>query len=128
MQKEYVFKINSSNISDDLLSQLKTYLDLNSIEYGFEEIKIDNNNIETDKTIAFYYTNGYIDNCVLFNNNIVDIDRFIEVYPTITPMYSFNVVDGFEILNNYSGKELTDEIIVYCKRLYNDKIGFGNLT
>jgi hypothetical protein len=118
MQKEYVFKINSTNISDDLLSQLKTYLDLNSIEYGFEEIKLEE--INCIKPILFFYTNGYSDNCVGFNN-IVDIDRFIEVYPTITPMYSFNVVDGFELIHNYVGKELTDEIISYCKKVYHDK-------
>ena len=120
MQKEYVFKINSSNISDDLLSQLKTYLDLNSIEYGFEEVEPNIEEINCIKPILFFYTNGYSDNCVGFTN-IVDIDRFIEVYPTITPMYSFNVEYGFEIINNYIGKELTDEIISYCKRIYNDK-------
>lgn len=114
MEKQYIFKINK--INDNFLLKLKNYLNDNSIEFYFEET-----NIENDKSVILYYVNNHIDNCVGFNN-IIDIDRFIEVYPTITPMYSFNVVGGFTLLNNYVGKELTEEIVVYCKRLYNDKI------
>lgn len=117
-KKEYNLIINTD---EKQLELLKGYMNSILITYGFEEVKDDN---IVDKTIAFYYTNGYIDNCVLFNNNIVDIERFIEIYPTITPMYSFKIdnIVGFELLNNYVGKELTDEIISYCKRLYNDKL------
>ncbi len=120
MQKQYTFKIDAD---EKQLELLKTYLGSKlKLPYRFEEIK-DNNIVinNLDKTIAFYYTNGYSDNCVLLNN-IIDIDRFIEVYPTITPMYSFNIENDFMLLNNYVGKELTEEIIVYCKRLYNDKL------
>lgn len=120
MGKEYVFKIDSNDIDSKKLNEIKELFDLNEIKYRFEELEPNIEEINCIKPILFYYTNGYIDNCVGFNN-IVDIDRFIEVYPTITPMYSFNVVGGFTLLNNYVGKELTDEIISYCKKVYHDK-------
>ncbi len=116
MDKEYVFKINMSDLFQNGIIDVEKLLKDNNIDYTLEINDIIKDN---DNKVIYYYTNGYSDNCLEFNNSI-EIDVFNEVYPTITPMYVVNKND-FSFLSNFSGKEINDEIIEYCKILHSKR-------